>query len=89
MLEETLQIRFRNLARLYNDGFRCRFDGITLEHIPLKEGEVMCDKELCPNCTWDGRSEDEFCVEYQKAWKVLGEYDGERYGPGEHLKEAT
>jgi hypothetical protein len=89
MLGNFIPLQFRKIAKLFNDGYRCRFDPLTLQQMPLGADEEACPKEICSQCTWNGRSDDEFCVEYQKVWEALCDYDESRYGPESDPERAT
>jgi hypothetical protein len=62
------------VAKLYNRGYRCRFDDSILEVIPLQDGSVCIKRDHCPNCRDDSRRSDDYCKAMVTLWKVISKF---------------
>jgi hypothetical protein len=89
MMHDRIRIYFQRLAALHKEGFRCRFDPAVIAVMPLEGGEKLQEKEFCSPCKWDGRADDQFCLQWIKVWEVLSDYDPGRYGPEADPRKAT
>jgi hypothetical protein len=71
-----------DLAHLYNEGYRCRYDPELMAASPLPDGMEIIEKEMCFRCGYEERYSDEFCKKYLNVWGLLSKLDSSKYGPG-------
>ena len=80
--DARLRDLYVDLASLFKDGMRCRYDPALLEQMPLQEGVECIPKEQCFQCGYEERYADEFCKTYLNVWGILAKMYPDKYGPG-------
>lgn len=78
-LSDRLADIFMDIALFYNDDYRCRYDRITLQQLPLESHEELREPDHCLGCKYKQRRTDSYCKHMIRSWNVLKELPPEEF----------